>query len=154
MKKTFLIVCLLAATFCSTAQLKGILDRAKQKAANKAGEKVDKSIDKTTEPAVEKKTSGDNSSTETTGATASPDTVKKETALPASITTFSKYDFVPGEKIIGFEDFSTGTIGDFPAGWNTTASGEVVTVEGKPGRWLWITSRGEFVPGLMEFYLM
>ena len=64
----------------------------------------------------------------------------------APIKTYSKYDFVPGEKVIGFEDFSTGNIGDFPAGWNTTASGEIVTLEGKPGRWLWITKPGEFIP--------
>ena len=46
MKKTFFLAGLLAITFCCTAQLKGILDRAKQKAANKASQKVDKSIDK------------------------------------------------------------------------------------------------------------
>lgn len=62
------------------------------------------------------------------------------------IKAYSKYDFVPGEKVIGFEDFSTGTIGDFPAGWNTNASGEIVTIENKQGRWLWLTKAGAFVP--------
>jgi len=40
----------------------------------------------------------------------------------------------------------TGSIGDFPAGWNTNAAAEIVTVEGKPGRWLMITKAGMFVP--------
>ncbi len=66
--------------------------------------------------------------------------------------TYSKYDFVPGEKIIGFEDFSTGNIGDFPAGWNTSGAGEIVTVEGKQGRWLWITKAGVFVPEFTNNY--
>ena len=47
-----------------------------------------------------------------------------------SLKAYSKYDFIPGEKIIGFEDLSTGNIGDFPAGWNTNAAGEIVTIEG------------------------
>jgi OOP family OmpA-OmpF porin len=69
-----------------------------------------------------------------------------------SIKAYSKYDFVPGEKVIGFEDFSTGSIGDFPAGWNTNGSAEIVTVEGKPGRWLWITKPGVFLPEFTDKY--
>ena len=64
----------------------------------------------------------------------------------SSIKSFSKFDFVPGEKIVGFEDFTQGEIGDFPAKWNTNAAGEIVTIEGKPGRWLKITKAGVFVP--------
>lgn len=65
---------------------------------------------------------------------------------PQTIKAYSKYDFVSGEKIIGFEDFMTGSIGDFPEGWNTNASAEIVTIEGKPGRWLMLTKGGVFVP--------
>ncbi len=39
-------------------------------------------------------------------------------------------------------------MGDFPAGWNTTASGEVVTIEGKPGQRLMFTKGGIFLPEL------
>ncbi|HUQ94504.1 MAG TPA: OmpA family protein [Bryobacteraceae bacterium] len=67
----------------------------------------------------------------------------------ASIKSFSKFDFVPGEKIVGFEDFMDGEIGDFPARWNTNASGEIVTIQGKPGRWLKFTKAGVFVPELI-----
>ena len=151
------MTCLLAVTFCGSAQLRGILDRAKQKTANKASEKVDKTIDKTTDPASGKTekpaTEGENKAAENNdaGGKAKPatDTVKNE---PASFKTYSKYDFVPGEKVIGFEDFSTGSIGDFPAGWNTNGSGEIVTIEGKPGRWLWITKPGVFVPEFTKSY--
>jgi outer membrane protein OmpA-like peptidoglycan-associated protein len=64
----------------------------------------------------------------------------------STMKVYSKFDFVPGEKIIGFEDFMEGSIGDFPAGWNTNAAAEIVTIEGKPGRWLMITKAGMFVP--------
>ena len=61
---------------------------------------------------------------------------------------YSKYDFVAGEKIVAFEDFSDGAIGDFPARWNTNASAEIVTIAGKPGRWLKVTGGGFFIPEL------
>lgn len=70
----------------------------------------------------------------------------KTEPVATEIKSYSKYDFVPGEKIIGFEDFMTGSIGDFPAGWNTNGAAEIVTVEGKSSRWLLITKPGVFVP--------
>ena len=63
-----------------------------------------------------------------------------------SIKVYSKYDFVPGEKIVGFDDFMQASVGDFPAGWNTNAAGEIVTIDGKPGKWLMFTKGGVFVP--------
>lgn len=63
-----------------------------------------------------------------------------------SIKAYSKYDFVPGEKIIAIEDFMQTNVGDFPAKWNTNASAEVVTIDGKPGHWLMFTKGGMFVP--------
>jgi outer membrane protein OmpA-like peptidoglycan-associated protein len=59
---------------------------------------------------------------------------------------FSKYDFVPGEKVIALDDFTQDEIGDFPARWNTNGSGEIVAIAGKPGRWLKLTRGGYFTP--------
>lgn len=55
-------------------------------------------------------------------------------------TTTSKFDFVPGEKIIFFDDFTSENIGDFPLLWNTTGSGEVVTTTLADGRWFKMTN--------------
>jgi len=63
-----------------------------------------------------------------------------------SFQVYSKFDFVPGEKIIAMEDFTQDAIGDFPAKWNTDASGEIVTLAGQPGRWLKLTRAGWFIP--------
>jgi OmpA-OmpF porin, OOP family len=52
------------------------------------------------------------------------------------LQTYSKYDFVPGEKIIFFEDFSQDAVGDFPALWNTNGSAEVVNTNLFPGNWM------------------
>ncbi len=54
----------------------------------------------------------------------------------------SKYDFTPGEKVIFFDDFSETAIGDFPAGWNTNSSGEVVTTNLFSGKWFKMSEEG------------
>ncbi|MBZ5857671.1 OmpA family protein [Flavihumibacter profundi] len=53
---------------------------------------------------------------------------------------YSKFDFIPGEKVIFFDDFSSENIGDFPTLWNTNGSGEVVTYGKYPGKWLKVTN--------------
>lgn len=62
------------------------------------------------------------------------------------LTAYSKFDFVPGEKVIAIDDFMQDAIGDFPAKWNSTGSGEVVTLEGQPGQWLMLSKKGEYLP--------
>jgi len=53
-----------------------------------------------------------------------------------SLAAYSKYDFIPGEKVVYYEDFSQDAIGDFPALWNTNGSAEVVTTNLFPGQWM------------------
>jgi OmpA-OmpF porin, OOP family len=80
-------------------------------------------------------------------ATTSPAPAPTATAANApSFAAYSKYDFVPGEKVVAADDFTQDEIGDFPARWNTNASGEIVTIAGKTGRWLKLTRAGFFIP--------
>jgi OmpA-OmpF porin, OOP family len=65
------------------------------------------------------------------------------------IQTRSKFDFIPGEKIIFYDDFSQDPVGEFPAKWNTNNSGEVVTLEGIPGKWFKLPGEGgDYYPEL------
>jgi len=66
--------------------------------------------------------------------------------------TVSKFDFIPGEKIVFFDDFSSGNVGDFPASWNTSSSGEIVTIAKYPGRWFQLTKGGFFIPEAKEIF--
>ncbi len=52
----------------------------------------------------------------------------------------SKYDFVPGERIILFDDFSQDAVGDFPALWTTNSAGEINTINIAPGNWFNLNS--------------
>jgi outer membrane protein OmpA-like peptidoglycan-associated protein len=63
-----------------------------------------------------------------------------------TLQVFSKFDFVPGEQVIFFDDFTTENVGDFPARWNTNGSGEIVSLGGMPGRWLKMQTGGAFYP--------
>ncbi len=60
--------------------------------------------------------------------------------------SYSKFDFVPGEQVIYYEDFSQDAVGDFPDKWNTNASGEIVTVSSIPGKWLKTAKDGRYKP--------
>jgi OmpA-OmpF porin, OOP family len=53
-----------------------------------------------------------------------------------ALESYSKFDFVPGEKVIFFDDFSQDAVGDFPALWNTNGSAEIVTTNLYPGNWM------------------
>lgn len=70
----------------------------------------------------------------------------KDNSESASLKTYSKYDFIPGEKILAYDDFSKDAIGDFPVKWNTNSSGEVVTSSAREGHWLMFTKQGKFIP--------
>jgi len=63
------------------------------------------------------------------------------------IQVYSKFDYVPGDKLLFFDDFSNDFIGDFPAKWNTNGSGEVVTINDSPQKWL------KILPGHATYYI-
>jgi len=56
------------------------------------------------------------------------------------LQSYSKYDFVPGEKVIYFDDFGQDAIGDFPALWTANAPGEINTLNIASGKWFNLNS--------------
>ena len=62
----------------------------------------------------------------------------------------SKYDFIPGEKVIFYDDFTAESIGDFPVQWNTNGSGGIVTASNFPGNWFQLTKLGYYIPEVKE----
>lgn len=108
----------------------------------------DDSDGKNTDTDKDSNDSSDNDSNE------KEDNTNEEEEKPSNISddleVYSKYDFVPGDKLIFFEDFSNDFIGDFPANWNTNGSGEVVTLNRASGRWFQLMQGSgiSFIPNL------
>ena len=133
----------------ATAQFGAIRD-----AARRAAEEA-KKADEARKKAEEAKRTAEGSAAKTEPSTTAPTAAPSPAAstapagaAPAAPTfaAYSKFDFVPGEKIVVADDFTQDAVGDFPAKWNTNASGEIVTIAGTTGRWLKFTRAGFFVP--------
>ncbi len=63
---------------------------------------------------------------------------------PAPVTPFSvasKYDFEPGAEVLYYDDFARAAVGDFPTGFNTLGSAEVVKPNTAPGKWLQVSKQ-------------
>ncbi|MGB5497792.1 MAG: OmpA family protein [Maribacter sp.] len=76
--------------------------------------------------------------------------VSGSTGGPKTLKIYTNYDFVPGNRLILYDDFSVDNIGDFPAKWNTNGSGEIVTLNDNPDKWLKLSDRTIYVPDLPE----
>jgi OOP family OmpA-OmpF porin len=149
MKKLLLLVATLLCVSTAFAQI-NIKDKIKQATNKKANEKVDQSIDKGLDEA-EKSITGQDGKEEPADTPQQNDQTTpadqpgqdQQTATspqPTKLEAYTQYDFVPGDQIIFYDDFSSDAIGDFPANWTTNGSGEIKTLNIAPGKWLHINS--------------
>lgn len=143
MYKKIIVLLIIAAPAISQAQLGGLLKKAKNKVEQRIENKVDNEMDKKLDQVEGKQTASANNSTTSTSA-ATPDQPKAE---KEGIKSFSKFDFVPGEKIIYAEDFAQDAIGELPLNWNSTGKGEVVTLDKQPGKWLKLFQNTTYLSG-------
>jgi outer membrane protein OmpA-like peptidoglycan-associated protein len=127
---------------CTQAQ---ILDKVKKKTE----EKVKKEAEKKVNEGVDKLFGKDKNKKDTSKTAPKNKTVKENKVNQPVVTgtdkdmqllTSSKFDFIPGEKVLLFDDFTSENVGDFPVLWNTTGSGEIITTNLFDGRWFKITN--------------
>ncbi len=137
----------------SHAQLGNLLEKAKQKTKSKVNQRVDQKMDKAIDQSLDKaenapkKAKQDESGNKEENAPASQDAISaKKNKIDNSLRSYSKFDFVPGEKLVAAEDFSQDAIGDFPAGWNANGSGEIVTTNKSEGKFLMTQKEVTFYP--------
>jgi outer membrane protein OmpA-like peptidoglycan-associated protein len=152
--KTIKIVFTLFVIFIASSAYAqfNIKDKFKEKSTNRAETRVDEGIDKGIDKLEEgvgklfkkKKTDSEENTeeeqTESGAETEQAKDISEEKEVepaknPTTLKGYSKYDFVPGDKVLYFEDFSQDAIGDFPALWTTNGGGEVKTINIAPGNW-------------------
>lgn len=122
--------------------LQSLKEKVKDKTKDRIEQKIDEGIDKTLD-GTEDALSGSDEDIEDEEMRADVESNEMKTSAVVKqqdLKTYSKFDFIPGEEVIFFDDFSDVPIGDFPLQWNTTSSAEVVTVNNAPGKWLKLMS--------------
>lgn len=111
-------------------------NKINNRAQQRTGQAIDKGLNEIEGVFKNKNSTPDNNKeTKNDKKVTNNETVQSKPNAP-SLQSYSKFDFIPGEKVIFFEDFSNTEIGDFPSMWNTNGSGEVVTTNLFPGKWL------------------
>jgi outer membrane protein OmpA-like peptidoglycan-associated protein len=149
--KKYLVI-LAVATLVTTGTNAQLGDMIKRKAAEGVKQGAQTGTEKTIDKGIDKLFKKKDKSSKTTGDSATPaGTGTAVAGQPSpSIKTYSKYDFIPGEKIMSVDDFSQDAVGDFPAKWTTNASGEVMTVDNREGRWLNVSKQGYYIPAFIK----
>lgn len=148
--RIFIVLALVSLTMNAAGQIKIDLKKKVENAVNnRANQRTNQAINKgldeiegaikegvkennEAQPADAQKDQNAQAGGQTDQGKGNQDGTQQQTSLEA----YSKYDFVPGEKVIFYEDFSQDAVGDFPALWNTNGSAEVVTTNLFPGKWM------------------
>ena len=150
------LIILLGGMSSADAQLLKKLGKVAEKAAEKTVErrvaietskKTDQVLDSILEPGKKGKQNYPQSGGNTSNGTSGDDAPSSQTDNgknpgggndPGSeeLEVYSKFDFVPGDKQIFFDDFANDFVGDFPSKWNTNGSGEVVSTDDGQRKWL------------------
>ncbi len=150
--KRFVFIFCASLLFSLHLSAQGWLERTGQrvknqvvnKVENRIDQKVDNATDKVLDKAEKSARKNKNEDNETIEADEdeqntdeeSVESTEKPNAKDSQkLESVTAYDFVPGDKILYFEDFSQDAVGDFPALWTTNGSGEVKTVNIAPGKW-------------------
>ncbi|MHA4842508.1 OmpA family protein [Flavitalea antarctica] len=146
-----IILLYLCACFVATpasAQLGGFANKVNNKvttrAAQRADQKIDKKIDEALDAAEGKPAS--QSSTDKDKPVTNSSTTNGN-AADKPFTSYSKFDFVPGEKIVYADDFAKDEMGQLPMHWNTQGKAELVKVDKMDGNWLRLFSTAVYLPG-------
>ncbi|MBD0777364.1 OmpA family protein [Maribacter sp. ANRC-HE7] len=70
----------------------------------------------------------------------------QETNTTQELEVYSKFDFVPGDKILMTDDFSLDNMGDFPSKWNTNGTGELTMINEE--KWFKLAGKSIYIPDL------
>ncbi len=156
MKKYFLLLFgMTFLIFYSDSHAQDLLDKIKDKVQERVDQKTDEAIDKGLDKVEEDATKENETKKENENK--NQDQVKKDESTETTeveqqavqpkkqeLKSFSKYDFIPGDKVIFYEDFAQDAIGDFPALWNTNKAGEIMTTNIAPGNWFKMRDDGYY----------
>ena len=129
-RRIIIALLIMVMPFAVEAQLGGILNKVKNKAKQRADNKIDKEIDKSLDE-IE-----GNKKTEPVVASTTKEEKTETAAAESTPKSFTKYDFIPGEQILYYDNFEGEALAELPTAWNTSGTGEVTVLDKYPGNWL------------------
>jgi outer membrane protein OmpA-like peptidoglycan-associated protein len=138
MKKRIVLIVIFFCGFTQNTPAQ-ILDRMIKKTTEKVQNKIEKSAEKKVDQTID---TTEEETAKTSSETTEPEKTSPNSQDKVAMQTYSKYDFIAGEKIVFYDDFNETAVGDFPPNWNTTASGEVVTNNFFSGHWFKMIGEG------------
>lgn len=154
-------ICLFLCTGVAAVAEAQLLERLGNRVKRKVTERIERKTDEIVERGldkVEESTTG-NRNDEHEANPAKPDSKRGDSSATAPATTaghgtattfsvYSKYDFIPGGEILFYDDFAVDRLGDFPAKWNTNASGEVVELGANGHTYFKLTGGALYLPAV------
>jgi outer membrane protein OmpA-like peptidoglycan-associated protein len=120
------------------AQFGGLKDKLKQKVEKK----VEKTVDGKDSPEAENAPEAGDAEEQATPAAAG---AQGGTATAADMTLYTKYDFVPGDKVIFYDDLSGEEAGEFPSRWRLDSGVFEIARQGGQN-WILCTDKGYIRP--------
>lgn len=127
----YFIIILISSTQVNAQFLQSITEKVKEKTTERIDQKVDENIDEGLDSIEE---AGQEEGEIEEGEAVETSSSSK-ISMQQELQTYSKFDFIPGEEVIFFDDFSDVPLGEFPLKWNTTASGEIVKTNRGDQKW-------------------
>ncbi len=118
------------------AQLGSFANKVSNKVKSKVNQRVDNKVDNTIDKTLDKAEGKPQQPATNTSQNAEAATETTAAETKSQVQRFSKYDFIPGEQIIFYNNFEKEEIAELPVGWNTNGSGEVITLPQVQGKWL------------------
>tara|TARA_R110002049_G_scaffold122467_3_gene277336 strand:+ start:7524 stop:8807 length:1284 start_codon:yes stop_codon:yes gene_type:complete len=157
LKSILFILVICVATQANAQLLKKISKRAKKAVERTVERRVENETSKKTDQALDsifegnknknnKKNKGKNESQSKDVSVIQLPGKEKESSKELEV--YSKFDFVPGDKILLYDDFSLDNMGDFPAKWNTNGTGELVIIEDR--KWMQLAGKSIYIPDVLK----
>jgi len=131
----------------ASAQLGGLKKKVKNKVEKKADDKVDQKLDEAVDKAAGdgEKSTEDNKDAKPEDAQKPAPGAKGGTATAEDMNLYTKYDFIPGDKVIFYDDLANEEMGEFPSRWNLDQGVfEIVKQHGQ--NWIMCTDKGAIMP--------
>jgi outer membrane protein OmpA-like peptidoglycan-associated protein len=132
-----LSLALAGASAPAEAQFGKLKDKVKQKAKETVEKKIEGSEEEA--PAEETESAGESGEA---GQEASGD---EKGDAPKEMALYTKYDFVPGDKVIFYDDLSREEMGEFPSRWNLDQGVFEITRKGDRN-WIMCSDEGSISP--------